>query len=243
MIGTIIGAIPGVGASVSNLIAYGIAGQLSKTPETFGKGNPEGVIAPESANNATTGGSLLPTLSFGIPGGAEAAVLLGAFVLVGLTPGPGMLVEHLDVVWAIIFGLVLSNIFASTLGLFASNIISRIALVSVNYLIPVITVLCLLGAFAVRGNIWDVLMAIFFGFLGWGMKRTGFPIVGMVLGFVLGHIIEVAFHQSLMISDGSYMIFVARPISLALILCTILILMLPFIRKPRTRDRLGTSQS
>lgn len=230
-IGTLIGIIPGIGGATANFIAYTVAMQTSKHPEQFGTGNPEGVVASESANNAKEGGSLLPTVGFGIPGSVEMAVLLGAFILHGLTPGPLLIKEHLDVVWAIIWGLVISNVLASTLGLLAARFLVRISSIDVTFIIPTIGSISLAGAFATRGNVLDVMMAILFGFFGFFLRRNGFPVITVVIGYVLGKLAEISFHQSLMVSRGDYFVFFKRPISLALFILLIIVLGLPFLRR------------
>ncbi len=229
-IGTIVGIIPGIGGAVANVVSYTVAYQSSSHPETFGTGDPEGVISPEAANNAKDGGSMLPTIGFGIPGSAEMAVLLGAFILHGLTPGPLLIKEHLDIVWALILGMTFAALLASILGILASKYVVKISQINVSYIIPVVGGICLVGAFAYRGNILDVLLAVIFGFLGFGMKTFGFPIIPLVMGHVLGQMAEVYFNQSLMISDIGYKIFFTRYISLGLFIATMIVLVLPFIK-------------
>jgi putative tricarboxylic transport membrane protein len=239
-IGTFIGIIPGIGGAVANVVAYTVALQTSRHPETFGKGEVEGVIAPESANNAKDGGALLPTVGFGIPGSAEMAVLLGAFILHGLTPGPLLIKEHLEIVWALIYGLTLSNLLASTFGLMASRLLIKIAHTNLSYVIPIVGSICLVGAYAIRGDIWDVLLAILFGFVGFGLRTFGFPIITLVMGYVLGSMAEVSFMQSLMISETGYQIFFSRPISLGLFVSIIILLLIPVAYKlisKRTENR------
>lgn len=230
-IGTIIGIIPGVGGTAANFIAYIVAKQHAKNPETFGSGNPEGVIATESANNAKDGGALLPTVGFGIPGSAEMAILLGAFILHGLTPGPMLVKENLDIVIALILGLVVSNLLASTFGLLTANGLAKITRINVKYLVPIVMAFCFVGAYAMRENIWDVLVTLVFGLLGYGMIRHGFSQVCLVIGFVLGGLAEKSFHQSIMMAYGSYKIFFYRPISFFLILLLVFLITFPFIKK------------
>ncbi|MFC1945476.1 tripartite tricarboxylate transporter permease [Chloroflexota bacterium] len=237
VIGTIIGIIPGVGGTVSNFLAYISAKQSSKHPETFGTGDPEGVIASEAANDAKDGGALLPTVAFGIPGSAEMAVLLGCFILHGLEPGPMLMREHMDIVFALIFGLVISNILASTCGLLAGNFLAWITTINVSNIIPVVIAVCLSGAFVLRGNIWDVAVCLLAGIFGYALNRFGFPPVCLVIGVVLGYIAEKNFTMSLMMSRGDYSIFFTRPISLILFFLFIAVLALPFILKLRANSR------
>jgi len=229
-IGTTIGIIPGVGGAVANFLSYITAKQMSKHPETFGTGDPEGVVASEAANNAKDGGALLPTVGFGIPGSGEMAVLLGGFILHGLTPGPMLILNHLEIVFALFLGILISNILASSFGLLVSNYLGKLTLINVAYIIPVVAVLCFAGAFAIRGNIWDVVLALVSGVFGYGMTRFGFPNVCLVIGFILGFLAEQSFSQSLMISEGNYAIFFSSPISIVLFSLIILVLLLPFIR-------------
>lgn len=228
-IGTGIGIIPGVGGTAANFISYVVAKTSSRTPEIFGTGTPEGVIASESSNNAKDGGALLPTVGFGIPGSGEMAVLLGAFILHGLQPGPMLVREHPEIVFALLLGILLSNILASSFGLLMANQLARVSMLDVRFIAPIVTVLCFVGAYAIRGNIWDVLMALGCGIFGYAMLKSGFPIVCLVIGFVLGVLAERAFHQSLMMSYGSYMIFFSRPASLLLFIVLIVVLFFPFI--------------
>jgi len=237
VIGVIVGIIPGVGGTVANFVAYVVAKERSKHPETFGTGNPEGIIAAESSNDAKDGGALLPTVGFGIPGSAECAVLLGAFILHGLVPGPLLIKNHMDIVFTLILGLFISNIIASTFGLLAANILVKVTFVNVRYIAPIVIILCFVGAYAVRENFWDVIAAIIFGIIGYGMMKFGYPIVCLVIGYILGIMAETAFHQSLMIASGSYKIFFARPTSLVLVSVLIVVLVLPLIRILKKRNK------
>jgi putative tricarboxylic transport membrane protein len=229
-IGTLIGIIPGVGGVVATFISYTTAVQTSKHPELFGTGHAEGIIAAESANDAKDGGSLLPTVAFGIPGSAEMAVLLGAFMLHGLVPGPLLLRDHMDVVMALILGLVISNVLAGLFLFFAARYLARITFVPIYFITPVVATLVFVGAFALRGNIWDVFLALFAGIFGYFLKRSGFPIVSVAIGYILGFIAEKAFHQSLMSSLGSYAILFTRPICIILIALLILAITFPFFK-------------
>jgi len=231
IVGTIIGIIPGVGGTVANFLAYTTAVQSSKHPETFGTGDPEGVIAAESANNAKDGGAIVPTVSFGIPGSAEMAVLLAAFTLHGLVVGPGLLRDRLDILFLIVLGLLISNILASSLGILVSGHLARLTTINVAYLAPVVLLLCVAGTYGVRENIWDVLVTFVAGLLGFGLVRFGFPIICLVIGYILGELAERAFHQSLMMSFGNYGIFFTSPIALVLFTMTVAILLYPLMRR------------
>jgi putative tricarboxylic transport membrane protein len=241
VIGTIIGIIPGVGGSVANFVSYLFGRQVSKTPEKFGSGWAEGIVASESAGNAKDGGALVPTLAFGVPGSAEMAVLLGGLILIGVTPGPTIMLEHLDLVWSIIVALTLGHIISATGTIFIASHLAKLTKVSFHYLIPSVVILCFLGAFALRESMIDVFCVIVFGVLGYGMKRGGFPIIPMVIGFVLGGIAEVAFLQTLMVSSGSLTIFVTRPLSLALLALTLFVIAVPFLSKHKVEKKYTAS--
>jgi putative tricarboxylic transport membrane protein len=231
LIGTVIGIIPGIGGAAANFIAYIEAKRRSDHPESFGTGNPEGVVATESANNAKDGGALLPTLGLGIPGSVQMAVLLGAFVLHGLTPGPLLVQDHLDIVLALILGLVVSSLLASTVGLLTAHSLAKITKINVHYIVPVVLSFCCLGAYAFRENIWDVFVTLLFGFLGFGMVRHGYSKICFVIGFILGRHVERSYHQSLMISHGNLSFFVDRPLTLFLLVLFLAVFIVPFVRK------------
>ncbi|MFC1971071.1 tripartite tricarboxylate transporter permease [Chloroflexota bacterium] len=236
-LGTLIGIIPGTGGSVANFLSYTATIQTSKHPQTFGTGDPEGVVAAEAANNAKDGGALIPAVSLGIPGNPETAVLLGAFILHGLTPGPMLIREHLDIVWALFFGLLIANILASGIGLMLANKLLKLCYINVYYIIPIVAVLCFIGAYAVRGSIWDVALAAIFGLFGYGMKRTGYPIVCLVIGFVLGKMAETSFYHAVLTAYGSYTVFLVKPISATLLILLIMVILLPFVMGRLTTRR------
>jgi len=221
VIGTVIGAVPGAGGAVANFLSYSTAKQSSKTPELFGTGYPGGVVASESANDAKDGGILLPTLTFGIPGNGEMVILMAAFILHGIQPGRDLLVNRLDIVWAIILGVIAAQILTTFIILGAGAWLAKISLVPVKYIAPFVAVLSFIGVYAVRSNIWDVLLAVFAALVGFFMRRAGFPLITLVIGFVLGHLAEEKFTQSLQISQGDYSIFFTRPVSILLLIAIV----------------------
>ncbi len=239
VVGVIVGIVPGIGGAVANFLSYVANMQLSKHPETLGKGDPEGLIASETANDAKDGGDLLPTVAFGIPGSAEMVILLGAFVIHGIQPGPGMMLNHLDVVFVLILGLLVSKLMANTLGLMASTYLIRIVNIDVKYLIPFIVIISFVGCFAYRGNLWDIIPLLIFGVVGFGARRFGFPRVCLVIGYILGDITETMFHQSLMISYGSYSTFVNTPLRVVLLVLVVLTVSVPFFRGLKQTIKMG----
>ena len=242
-IGTFIGALPGVGGTVASFLAYTATVQTAKDRETFGKGNIKGVIAPESANNAKDGGSLIPTLSFGIPGSAESAIFLGVLILHGIEPGPMLLIEEEEVVISIILALTASTVLASLIGIMVTRQLSMITRVDVNILVPAVVAVALVGVYALKGEFGDVVLAMVFGIIGFPMIRHGFPRITMVIALVLGELAERSYHQSIAMADGNWMVFFSRDISLFLFVVTALCLALPALRYAagRRRARRGTS--
>jgi TctA family transporter len=221
MIGAVIGMIPGLGGSAAAWMCYGHAVQSSKTPERFGKGAVEGVIAPETASNAKEGGSLLPTLFFGIPGSSGMAVMMGAFLILGIQPGPAMMTENLDLVWTLIWALVVGNIIAVTFLLFVTRWVALLTFVNGAVIVPFVLVLVAVGAYANEGQWENLVILMIISFVGWGLMRYDWPRAPFVIGLVLGKIAEESLHKALGLWGTS---FFTRPLSLvliALILATI----------------------
>jgi TctA family transporter len=191
ILGTWVGILPGLGASVVDWIAYGHAVQTCKgAGETFGKGDVRGIIAPESANNAKQGGALVPTLAFGVPGSGGMVLLLGAFMIHGIRPGPEMLTQHLDITYSLVWSTVLANIMATGIALLFTNQLARVSMVRIHILAPLVIVVVFLAAFQTKASMGDLIAIFLIGVLGWLMKRSGWPRPPLLLGFVLGGIIE-----------------------------------------------------
>ncbi len=233
IVGFIIGILPGAGSSIASFISYGVERAFSKHPEKFGTGVPEGVAAPEGANNADTGGALVPLLTLGIPGGGTTAILLSALVLWGVKPGPLMMTESPDVFWGLVASLYIGNVMLLVLNLPMVPLFAQILRIPVYILHPLILGVTVVGAYSVSGRLFDVMMLAGFGLLGFAMSRLKFPVAPLVLGFVLGDAMERALRQSLMMSQGDLSILVSRPISATMLICAIAILFLPLL--PRFR--------
>jgi putative tricarboxylic transport membrane protein len=234
VVGAIVGIAPGIGGSVSNVVAYAMTAQMSKDPE-IGKGSVEGLIAAETANNATIGGDAVPTLAFGIPGSAAMAVLLGALTLHGVAVGPWLMKEHMELVWVVVFGLVAGTILSSLVGFFVARWLARLTVIPMGLLVPVVIVLILAGSFAVRQNFWDMLVSVASGVLGYFLTRHGFSLLPLIIGFLLGAPAELAFIQSLHISQGSPLIFFIHPLSLALFLGAVAVGFYPVLQCRRMK--------
>jgi putative tricarboxylic transport membrane protein len=242
LLGWTVGVVPGVGGTVANYVAYLQARETDPDGESFGTGNVAGVVASEAANDAKDGGSLVPTLALGIPGSASTAVLLGAFLLHGLVPGPLLLVSNADVVFVVLFAFVVSNVVTSAAGLVAAAPLERVTRVDADLLVPVVLATSVVGAYAVRGRFEDVVLACGFGLLGYAMLRLDVSRVALVIGLVLGSVAEQNFHRSLQISGGEYGIFLTRPLSLLLVAALVAVLALPVLRA-RNRSRDGDASS
>jgi len=218
-IGCLIGAIPGVGGEAAVWLAYGHAKQTSKHPEKFGTGCVEGIVAPESANNAKEGGSLLPMLAFGIPGSLGVAILMGALLILGIEPGPLFLQESLDLTFAMIGVVVLANIIGAIITLPAAAKMARIAFAPGHILAPLILVLVSLGAYAIANDMMDVVATFIFGALGYSMEKFGYSRATFFIAYILGVLAERYFHLSL----AAYgFMFLLRPIALTLFIITML---------------------
>jgi putative tricarboxylic transport membrane protein len=229
--GFIIGMLPGAGSTIASFVSYGIEKAVSRHPEEFGKGAPEGLAAPEGANNADTGGALLPLLTLGIPGGSSTAILLSALILWGIKPGPLMMQQSPDVFWGLVASMYVGNIVLLIMNLPLVGVFAQILRVPLYILHPAILGVAIAGAYGVSGNMFDVGMLVGFGLLGYAMNKLGYPTAPLILGFVLGDAMERAVRQSLTMSNGDPRILVDRPISAVLLILAALILLSPLLRR------------
>lgn len=229
ILGLFIGVLPGIGASVGGIAAYGQAIQLSKNPEKFGKGAVEGVIAPEATNAANEGGQLVPTLAFGVPGGESMSILLAAFITMGISPGRDMMTNKLDLVFTMVWLIVLSNILVTGFGLLTAGKLAKLSTLPGNVLVPVIMSVCFVGAYAVRRSIFDVFLAALFGVIGYLLDKYQYSRADMVIGMVLGLMLERYMHISLTLYGPAFIL--KRPVTLALLMLIIFTLVYPFLRK------------
>lgn len=242
-IGTLIGAIPGIGQPVAAMLGYSAAQRFSKTPEKFGKGALEGVAGAEAGNNAVNGPSLIPLLTFGIPGDIVTSVLLGAFMVHGLRPGPDLFVNHGDTMYAILMGMVLANFFMVIVGLAVAGQVSRLVTLPRYYLLPSVLALAVVGAYAVNNSIFDVGVMAAFGLVGYLMRRLDIPMSPLVITLLLSHEMESSLIRSLIMFRGNLLGFVDRPIALALLLFTALIIVLALTARLRRGGMLSRLRS
>ena len=237
LIGTVIGIIPATGGNIAAFIAYDQAKRFSKHPENFGKGEIDGIIASEAANNSVCGGALIPLLTLGIPGDSPTAVLLGGLMIHGLTPGPAMFTEKYNIVVGIFTMLLLATIFMVLLQMVGIKLFTKVLAVPTNYLSAALVVLSLVGSYALRSNIFDVFMTIGLGIFGYFLTKAGFPIAPAVLGLVLGSMFEREFRTALRTSRGSVSVFFTRPVSCAIIILAVAVLVWTIIKNQRDRKK------
>lgn len=231
LIGTGIGILPGLGGAVCNILAYGAAKKYSKHPEKFGTGISDGLVASESSNNASTGGALVPLMTLGIPGDNTAAILLAGFMIHGITPGPMLFETQGMLVYGIFTALVISNLFM-LVAMFAFmrgfvNVLS----VPKHILLPIVMALCVIGAYGINNRLFDVACMLAFGVLGWVMKKASLPITPLLLGFILGPIIEVNLRRGLMRTQGDFTPFFTQPISGAILAVTLCVVVVTVVRQ------------
>ncbi len=238
-LGFFLGVIPGMSVVIPTFVSYVLEKKISKYPEKFGTGVIEGVAGPEAANNAASSGTLVPTLSLGIPTGASTALLLGALMMHGLRPGPLLIKESPEVFWGVIASLYVGNVMLLILNLPLIGLWVKILKVPYHFLFSLILLFCIIGSYVTNNNPYDVVIMVIFGLIGYGMKRFDFEAAPLVLALVLGPMMENAFRRSLVLSDGNFGIFFTRPLSAIFILIALIILFSPlFLRKGRLREDL-----
>ncbi|MBY5924421.1 MULTISPECIES: tripartite tricarboxylate transporter permease [Halomonas] len=231
LIGFVSGLLPGSGGTLGSIVGYSVEKRVAKDSENFGKGDMRGLVAPECANNAASAGSMVPLLSLGIPGSGATAVLLGAFMMWGLRPGPMMIVNDPEFVWGLIASMYLGNMILIALCVVAIPLFVKFLDIPYRLVIPVIVVLCVIGTYALHSSIIETWMLIAGGLLGLGMKLYGYSPAATVLALVLGSMAENTLLQSLITSDGSLMIFVERPVSLVLTCLVLCVAMGPWLAR------------
>ncbi|PYZ95946.1 C4-dicarboxylate ABC transporter permease [Alteribacter lacisalsi] len=229
LLGMSVGILPGVGATTAAMLSYSEATRWSKNPEQFGTGVPEGIAAPESGNNAAAMGAMVPLLSLGIPGSATTAVILGAFIMHGLQPGPMLMTNEPSLVYTIFIALLLVNVLIIVFAKPFISLFSKIMKVPYTALGPFIIIFCIIGTYAVRNSVFDIWIMLLFGIIGYYFDKLKFPLAAIILGVVLGPIAEVEFRRALLMSNGDITIFLTRPISATLIGLAVLALLVPLI--------------
>lgn len=236
-IGSVVGVFPGLGAPAASWFSYVAAKRFSKKKEMFGKGNPEGIAGPESANNATVGGALVPLLSLGIPGSPAIAVIMGAFIIHGIQPGPLVFSNEAMLVYGIFYGFLLTTVAMYIMGRLLTPMFVQAVVVPYSYLIPIILMLLIVGVYASKQLIFEIGLACALGVAAYFLKKLDFSLPSIVMAFVLGPIMEESLRRSLSISQGSYAIFVTRPFALILVIIILAIVLIPLFKRRNRSDQ------
>lgn len=237
-LGFVLGILPGAGATIASFIGYISEKRIAKKPEEFGKGSVKGLSGPETANNAATSGAFVPLLSLGIPGSGTTAVMLGAFMVLGIQPGPLLMQDHPDVFWGIIASMYIGNVLLLILNLPLIPYISKILKIPRPLLISLMVVFSMLGVYSISFNVFDLYVLLLFGVIGYLMRLFSFPAPPFILAFILGGMMEQALRQSLTISDGSFLIFFQNPISLGLIIVSALSFVIPLLKMRGNKEEI-----
>lgn len=224
VIGTGIGILPGLGGAICNIVAYGTAQKQSKYPEKFGTGIIDGIVASETSNNASTGGALVPLMTLGIPGDNTTAIILAGFMIHGITPGPLLFSTDGLLVYGIFAALIVANIFMIITEFAGMRIFVRILSVPKHLLLPVVGAMCVIGSFGLNNRVFDIWTMLFFGVLGYFLKKMAMPLAPLLLGFILGPIVEVSLRRGLMKSHGDFSPFITEPISAVILLITLFVI-------------------
>ncbi len=235
VIGFFLGILPGGGAVLSSFVAYAVEKKVSKTPEKFGTGLIEGVAAPESANNSAAQGAFIPLLTLGIPSNVVMAMLLGALIIHGVTPGPLLLTNHPEVFWGVVGSMYIGNVMLLILNLPLIGLWVQLLKVPYAILMPLIIVFCIIGSYTIANSIMDVFFMLIFGVIGYLMKKLRYEAPPLILAYVLGPMLEYSLKQSLMVSKGSFKIFFSRPISATCLVIALILVVLPIIPKLRKK--------
>ena len=220
VIGAFLGILPGTGASIAAFVAYGFEKRISRNPDSFGKGHVPGIVAPESANNAAAQAAFIPTLTLGIPGDAVMALMMSALIIHGIQPGPTVIEGHPDLFWGLVASFVIGNVLLLIMNLPLIGVWVRLLTIPYRFLYPVILVLICIGVYAVGSNVYDVVQVFLFGLVGYLMMQARLEPAPLLLGFVLGPLLEDNFRRALILSRGDLAVFIERPISLSLLLAS-----------------------
>jgi putative tricarboxylic transport membrane protein len=241
--GTLIGILPGIGQTTSSLLSYTTARQTSKHPEKYGTGIPEGIVASETANNSCCGGALIPMLTLGVPGDLVTAILLGGLIVHGLQPGPLLFKSNASIIGVIFVSFFLANIFMYLIELGMMRVFIKVLTVPLNILFPVILLMCVVGTITVNNRIFDSWVLLAVGIMGYFLANNNFPLAPVVLGFILGGIIENNLRTALLASQGNVLDVAGRPIALGLLIFGALMVIIPEILARRTRKRIAAAKA
>lgn len=241
-IGTWIGILPGIGASIGSVVAYTVAKNMSDTPEKFGHGSEEGIIASEAANNATVGGALIPLIAMGIPGSVIDAILIGALTIHSIQPGPTLFLTNNDIVWGMIAAALLANILMFILMTSSVRYISGLIYLPKSFVLPVVMMFCVIGSYALNNTMFDVWVMLAFGVIGFLMEKAGIPLGPFVIGFVLAPLAEEKLRSGLMMTAGDFSPIFTRPFPLVFTLTAVALLVWPILSERRRKARARSSE-
>lgn len=243
MLGFFIGVLPGAGATLASFFSYIMEKKLSKNPEKFGTGAIEGVAAPESANNAASGGAMIPLLTLGIPGSGTTAILMGALIMYNVQPGPLLFEDHPEVAWGLIASMFIGNLMLLLLNMPLVKVFAKIIETPPKYLLPIIVAISVFGVYAVQYNTFDLMLLIGCGVVGYFLSKNDYPLAPLVLGLVLGPMIENNMRRALTGSDGDFSIFVTKPMSAVFLSIALLWLVVPLLMKLRGKKVLVNEEA
>ncbi|MCM3162138.1 tripartite tricarboxylate transporter permease [Metabacillus litoralis] len=236
LLGFFIGILPGAGATLASFFSYIMEKKISKNPDKFGKGAIEGVAAPEAANNGASGGAMIPLLTLGIPGSGTTAILMGALIMYNIQPGPLFFTDHPQVAWGLIASMFIGNVMLLILNLPLVKIFAKIIETPTKYLLPIIVAISIFGVYAVQFTVFDLLLLIGCGVVGYYLTKHDYPVAPLVLGLVLGPMIENNMRRALTTSNGDFIIFLEKPISLIFLVIALLWMTIPILLKMRGRN-------
>ncbi len=238
-LGFIAGVLPGAGASLGSFLAYAFEKQISDKEKTFGKGDPRGVAAPEAGNNAAAGGALVPMLALGVPGSGTTAVLLAVLLSLNITPGPLLFTQKPDIVWGLIAALFIANLMLLALNLPLVGIFARVLLIPPKFLMPIVAMISFVGIYGISGSTFDLLVMVIFGVLGWILRKLDVPLVPVIMGVLLGNLMEANLRRALTISNGDWTALFASPLALVLWVLAVIGFVVPIFIGQRVRRRIA----
>ena len=243
LIGTFIGAVPGAGGDIAAFVSYSEAKRASKHPELFGTGVPEGIAAAECANNACSGGAMIPMLSLGVPGDSNTAVLMGAFILQGFQPGPMMYVDHLDIIYAVFAAMIVANIAFFIVGMCGVKLFARVISIERKFLMPAIMILSLVGSYAINQNMFDVYFAIVMGVVGYLFQKYEFPLSPILLALILGPMSESNLRRFMQIDDGQFWRLFTKPICVIFIVLAVVSMVFSVRNQMKIAKRIAENEA
>lgn len=243
VLGFFVGVLPGVGASAATMLSYALAKRLSPTPEKYGTGIVEGVAAPEAANNSASYGAMIPLFTLGIPGSATTAVMMGGLIMIGLQPGPLLFIENPQFVWSVFGSFAIGNLALVFLTLLLTPLLAAALFVPTAYLYPIVIAIVVYGVFAIDNSTFNVMLTILAGGAGIILARLDYPAVPLILGLVLGPLLERNIRRTLIQSQGDLLVFIERPIALGLFVATVLVLSIPLFLKLTGRKKIAADEA